>query len=437
MVYCKSLFMYTSSVMPNHVILSLLTYGDNRLLRQYCDRSTSVEFVNLVKAKQRFKSGKYTNAASLSEINLLILTACGEWLMWVDDSTIPADVKAAINYIMKYPDRWFLGGYTRRNKLTDYFFKDTSQSLPFIINKSFLIDKTPITVKSFDQLADIAYSNEKLQLSAEYVSAKNNSEIKRITVPFVKLFFNKYLLKKSNQNNIPPISPDIFRYSKNVPIFINCRDRLSPLKKMVECLEAAGLKNIIFVDNASSYKPLLNYYDSTPYTILRLSRNIGQQAPWLSGAICILAKNSPYIVTDPDLVLPDLSKNNIRNLFNVLNKYSDYIKVGLALKIDNLPDHYKPKNKVIKWERQFWKDEIEKDIYIADVDTIFALYRPNTPYIIRPALRIAGSYTAEHEPWYQDSNNPTEEYANYLKHARREIASWGIDDSTSSSVYDD
>ena len=421
--------------MQKQVILSLISFEDNKELKEYCGNSCSVEFVDFNEANKRFKPGEHLFTANLSRLDLIALTASGEWMMWVNNHTTPADIKIAESYIKKYPDRWAVGGYSKKNRLTDYFYKDTSYSLPFVFKKSYLIENFPLEKISLEKLVAIAYSNKRLQLSNTYVSKTPGSQIKKIAVPFVSLLLSKVLKNTSSKKELPTTQQVPLQYGLDLPIFINCRDRVSPLLKMVKTLESAGLKNIIFIDNASTYKPLLKYYENTTYTTVRLTSNLGQRAPWLSGAIALFAKDMPFVVTDPDLVLPTFSDGKMKIIFKIMNKHPRYIKVGLALRIDNLPESYRQKDQVIKWEKQFWKNKIEKNIYIADVDTTFALYRPNTPYIIRPALRVAGEYTAEHEPWYQDSANPTDEYIYYLKHARREIASWGIDDATSSDVY--
>lgn len=421
--------------MQKQVILSLVSFEDNQELKEYCGNSCSVEFVDIDEANRRFKPGVHLVTAKLSRTDLIVLTSSGEWMMWVNDHTKLAEIKLAERYIKTYPNRWVIGGYSKKNRLTDYFYKNTSCSLPFVFKKSYLIENFPLEKISLEKLVAIAYSNKRLQLSDNYVSDKPDSQIKKIAVPFVSLLLSKVSTRASSNNELLTEHKTPLQYSLDLPIFINCRDRISPLIKMVKTLESAGLKNIIFIDNASTYKPLLKYYENTPYTTVRLTNNLGQRAPWLSGAIALLAKDMPFVVTDPDLVLPTFSGSKMKKIFKIMNNHPEYTKVGLALRIDNLPESYRQKDQVIKWEKQFWKNKIEKNIYIADVDTTFALYRPNTPYVIRPALRVAGEYTAGHEPWYQDSANPTDEYTYYLKHARREIASWGIDDATSSDVY--
>ena len=57
-------------------------------------------------------------------------------------------------------------------------------------------------------------------------------------------------------------------------------------------------------------------------------------------------------------------------------KYPAKEKAGVALKIDDLPDHYSHKQEAINNEKIFWEKQLEKDVYDAPVDTTLALYRP-------------------------------------------------------------
>lgn len=327
--------------------------------------------------------------------------------------------------------------------------RNISHSLPPVFQNAYIANN--LDLLNYFSLRDYLFMLIKhadktgfLDLSIEHNTM--NSELFFERTKLTRPTFDILLRMAKNKLGIPltdretcikirPIIRKDVGFDNNVPVFINCRDRLDPLLQLVRWLESENLHNIILIDNNSSYKPLLDYYEKTPHKVYRLRDNMGQRAPWDSGLVSLLANNIAYIVTDPDIIPLRKSHGAVRKLISVMNSYPKFNKVGLALKIDNIPAHYALKQKVIKWESAFWDKEVEKDVFIADVDTTFAVYRPNTPYLIRPALRIGGKYTAIHEPWYQKSNNPTKDYAYYLKHARRDIASWGVDDTNSSNVY--
>ena len=60
----------------------------------------------------------------------------------------------------------------------------------------------------------------------------------------------------------------------SLPIFINCRDRVTPLRDLVAWLERAGHQRIILVDNDSTYEPLLEFYEQSPHEVVRLGQNL-------------------------------------------------------------------------------------------------------------------------------------------------------------------
>lgn len=59
---------------------------------------------------------------------------------------------------------------------------------------------------------------------------------------------------------------------KDIPIIINNFNRVTTLSKLITTLEVRGYKNIYIIDNASTYKPLLKYYEDTPYKVFRLKK---------------------------------------------------------------------------------------------------------------------------------------------------------------------
>lgn len=202
-----------------------------------------------------------------------------------------------------------------------------------------------------------------------------------------------------------------------IPIIICNFNRLECLKTLIRRLEELDYHNIHIIDNNSQYPPLLEYYDSCPYTVYRLKKNLGHLSLWKSG-IYRKFRNRYFVYTDSDVVPgPECPEDFIRTFYDIMQRFHA-VKVGNALKIDDLPDCFKDKAKVIKWEKQFWKDTLETDVYNAQVDTTFALYRPNVKWgtdTFGLRIRVGGIYTALHLPWYADSSSPTEEDLYYMK----------------------
>lgn len=244
--------------------------------------------------------------------------------------------------------------------------------------------------------------------------------------------FQYYDAKRANylSGKVPTVT-----YSDSMPVFIICHDRFKPLKKLVDWLEDEGMHNIYLVDNASTYPPLLEYYDQTPYEVIRLNANIGHTSPWVTGIVSMYAKDQPYIVTDPDVIPAKGSHGAVERFCELLTKYPERRKVGFGLKINDLPDHYELKKHVIAWEKRYWSTEKEPGVYDAEIDTTFAVYRKDAGYVLGPSLRTGGKYVARHEPWYIDSANPSEEIRYYRSHADKEIGSWGISETEATDTY--
>lgn len=204
----------------------------------------------------------------------------------------------------------------------------------------------------------------------------------------------------------------------NIPIFINNYNRLNYLVDLIGSLEKRGYKNIHIIDNDSSYRPLLDYYESCPYEVIKLKKNIGYLSIWKTD-IYKKIKHSYYVYTDSDILLGDDCPDDFMEYFvNILERYKTCYKVGFALSISDIPDFFAKKNEVIEHEIQFWSNEIEKDLYNARIDTTFALYRP---YCKGPsnsykfAIRVGGKYTCRHQPWYVDTQNPPQEEIEYIR----------------------
>lgn len=198
---------------------------------------------------------------------------------------------------------------------------------------------------------------------------------------------------------------------RDPPILIACRDRVSSLIELVRWLEDAGHQRIILVDNDSSYEPLLEYYEATPHTVVRLGQNIGPHQFWAAGVVDEHASGERFVLTDPDVVPCSTCPADALAFFDdLLDRYPDRAKVGFGLRIDDLPARYQHREAVWAWERPFWTDEKEPGVYDAPIDTTFALYREGeAAFRAAPALRTGGLYVARHMPWYSDLASPSAE----------------------------
>ena len=205
-----------------------------------------------------------------------------------------------------------------------------------------------------------------------------------------------------------------------IPVFIISYDRLTYLSGLISSLEKLGITNIHIIDNASTYPPLLEYYRQTPYDVIYVGENLGSRVFWKS-EIFDKYRNDFYIITDSDLeFIDECPRDLVSVLFETLRKYPFVRKVGVSLKIEDIPDDTVLGKEVKEWESQFFKAPINHGkAYYASVDTTFGLWLPDNlagdiPFL--RAIRTAEPYMARHLPWYKRPDDITEEDEYYSSH---------------------
>lgn len=207
----------------------------------------------------------------------------------------------------------------------------------------------------------------------------------------------------------------------SIPIIINNFNRLDSLKRLIESLETRGYRNIYILDNDSTYPPLLEYYETTPYEVIYLNKNVGFLALWKTD-VYKRFRSQYYVYTDSDVVLDAQCPEDFMHVFlSALQRHPACMKIGFGIRIDDLPDTYKEKESVIAWESQYWKDRVDDILFKARVDTTFALYHPfckggSSPHLV---FRTDFPYVIQHLPWYQDTDNLTEEERYYIAHSKK------------------
>lgn len=197
-------------------------------------------------------------------------------------------------------------------------------------------------------------------------------------------------------------------------VFIIMYNRLTWPLAMCEYLSDTGCE-VVLVDNASTYPPLLEWYKNCPYKLIRMDKNWGHQVVWKSGLINDY-DDEFYCVTDHDLDLSNIPVDYINVLHKGLEAFPDVVKSGFSLEINDLPSN-KFTKEVVNWENKFWQSS-QKGIYLhSNIDTTFALYDKKRDFGPLPpegnrfywAARSARPYTAKHLPWYITKENMNEE----------------------------
>lgn len=242
---------------------------------------------------------------------------------------------------------------------------------------------------------------------------------------YLKILYRFFLFK----------TPLIAAQRKNplsIPVIIINFNQLFYLKEQVDFYLNRGFENIIIIDNHSSFPPLLAYYREIQHEVKIefMEKNEGHLVFFKDEKLRRKYGQGYYVITDADIVPnTSLPKDFMKILLQKLDQYFDRVtKVGFALKIDDIPAYFPQREKVLEWEKPFWKNEVEKKCYLADIDTTFALYKPQYPRRFSgvnfyKGLRIAGNFTAKHGGWYKNPESLSAEEIFYEQHANVS-ASW-------------
>jgi hypothetical protein len=247
------------------------------------------------------------------------------------------------------------------------------------------------------------------------------------------IVYTKLLLQYA-KNNLT--TRQLFNYiikdtnMKSTYIFICNFNRLEPIKRLIKSLTDRGYHNIVILDNGSTYSPLLDWYKTLhPNQVYFCKSNYGPQA-----LDCVrnyesefqkkynhIVLNEYHVYTDSDVVPTETVPDTfIDDMIEMCKKYK-IPKLGLSLKIDDLPNHFLLKDRVIKHESSFFEREYIIDekcqLFKAPVDTTFAVNSPGMACGYSDfAYRAAGDFFARHEPWYFDTNDLPEDEKYYLEH---------------------
>lgn len=220
-----------------------------------------------------------------------------------------------------------------------------------------------------------------------------------------------------------------------IPIFIITHDRLEVLKTCFESMKKLSDKveyQIIFVDNNSTYQPLINwlkekdkegylvYWNNTKNLFEGIQQGVNR---WYKD------NDSPYyVITDPDIEM--ICPEDILEYYvHIFEKYQKAQVVAPLLRTDDIPNWYPAKDKVLRnihnnygKQQRFeieWKNNKYKAIY-AGVGCTFAMYRKGfvkkkdtsnkCPVI---SIRTEKPYYVKHLDWYLDPKKLTEDQKRY------------------------
>lgn len=274
-----------------------------------------------------------------------------------------------------------------------------------------------------DELS-LFYRANSLALLGEFnAAARLYEKILTIKADFPEVRKNLELVLRGDNENLAREVKSLWNFPdwRDVPIFINARDRLGVMKKLIDWLLDAGYRKIFVLDNDSTYPPLLEYYGLLErdwrVKIIRFGKNFGYKSLWLSGVLESLKIATPYIYTDPDILpIEDCPKDFVKRLMKILDDNREVLKVGLGLVYDDIT--FFDKDTVQRTEAKFYNSmRVGDNLHFAQVDTTLALYSNVRHYSLRFSLRTTGELRAYHLPWYFDYDNLPEDELYYLEHA--------------------
>jgi hypothetical protein len=172
-------------------------------------------------------------------------------------------------------------------------------------------------------------------------------------------FITKYIFFKIFYSFYKKLFKKYFLNPNLIPVYIISFNRLKYLKQSIEWLESNGHTNIIIIDNNSTFKPLLEFYDHTPHKVIKINKNKGHLVFHKDIRFFFIRNFTFYVLTDPDLLpVKECPADYMNHFVNTIKSNQMFTKVGFSLKIDDLPDTYPLKNLVIEWESKFYKNPI-------------------------------------------------------------------------------
>jgi hypothetical protein len=216
-----------------------------------------------------------------------------------------------------------------------------------------------------------------------------------------------------------------------MPFYVVCFNRIYGLEQAVKFAERSSLPlKIIILDMGSSWAPFIKYRDSLGLRIVHFEKGIGPRDLFGNGFL-VTDGHGPFFFSDGDLDYSETEDTAFENMKKVSEKYPWFPKIGLALKLDNIPSDYEG-NRVKKWEKDNWLVPFSRNSFLSGVDTTIAFYpRREERFYYRPSLRLAKFNSVIHYPWLERQN--TEESIIYAELAQSNISSGAAGDTPSFS----
>lgn len=210
---------------------------------------------------------------------------------------------------------------------------------------------------------------------------------------------------------------------KRIPFYVVAFNRINGLKKAIQFVNQSSIPlELIVLDMGSSWEPFIEYRDSLGVRVYNFPYGMGPRDLWTSGELSRLGTGG-FFLTDGDIDYSDVDTHAAETMIELSQKYPWFPKVGLALKISDLPSDFEG-NRIREWAKGDWAVLWDTETYLTGLDTTTAYYpRRDETFYYRPALRIAGKFQAVHYPWYERPENYDDEARFYKGLASAKISS--------------
>jgi len=219
-----------------------------------------------------------------------------------------------------------------------------------------------------------------------------------------------------------------------LPFYVVTFNRIKGLKMAVEFVNRSNLPlSLIVLDMGSTWQPFIDYRDSLGCAVFEFPSGMGPRDLWKSGQLITIGEGG-FFLSDGDIDYKDVPNDAATKMLEYSRKYPWFPKIGLALKIIDLPNDAEGR-RIREWAKMDWAVPFNDECFISGLDTTIAYYpRRETVFYYRPALRLAGKYQANHYPWYERLENQDEESKFYSSLASKKISS-AADGLIASNVY--
>lgn len=201
-----------------------------------------------------------------------------------------------------------------------------------------------------------------------------------------------------------------------IDVWLTNRDLLTPVQGMVLHLaQCQQVGRIRLVDCASTFPPLLEWYERQTVAEVIRAENLGPRAIW---KYATYASGQFFFASDADLDLTGVPFDCLVRLRQYLFDHPETLKSGLSLRLYDVPEAATLSPHARAIEQKFWEQSTPDNLwYHADIDTTAAMCRGGQGWTgYGPAVRAAPPYTARHLSWYLTPDTITDEWRWYLTH---------------------